>query len=163
MKRPKFDHISVCILEELQRNARISNQELAEKVALSPSACLTRLRKLETEGVLPRFKADIALEKVIQVLWAYIEVTLENHDQCELTSFLTFIHEHPNVVSCHRVCGPFDYLLYVVVRDMSQLRDLTDKLLKGELGVTKVSTLPVMEEIKPFEGYPLMALLHGPS
>lgn len=163
MKKPKLDNISACILEELQQNARISNQELALKIAMSPSACLVRVRRLEDDGILTRFKADIAIEKIARVLKAFIEVTLESHDHSEMMPFLTAIKEHPNIVACQRICGHYDFLLHVVVRDMSQLREVAEFLQKGDLGVTKIASLPVMEEIKPFVGYPLNTLLRDLS
>jgi Lrp/AsnC family transcriptional regulator, leucine-responsive regulatory protein len=163
MTAPKLDQINVRILEELQRNARITNQELAEKVALSPSACLARVKKLEADGILPRFMADIALEKVERILESFIEVTLENHTRSESARFLKAVDDHPHMVSCHRVSGHFDYLIHVVARDMPQLREIADYLLSGGLGVAKIATIPILEEIKPFVGYPLKDLLRDPE
>jgi Lrp/AsnC family leucine-responsive transcriptional regulator len=163
MTTARLDRINLRILEELQRNARITNQELAEKVALSPSACLARVKKLEAEGILTRFMADIALEKVERILEAFIEVTLEHHSRIEIKRFLDAVHQHPHMVSCHRVSGHFDYLLHVVARDMPQLREIADHLLAGGLGVLKIATIPILEEIKPFAGLPLQALLRDPG
>jgi Lrp/AsnC family transcriptional regulator, leucine-responsive regulatory protein len=159
MTAAKLDRINMRILEELQGNARITNQELAEKVALSPSACLARLRRLEADGVIHRYLADIALEKVERILEAFIEVTLENHSLREMARFLKAVEEHPHLVSCHRVSGHFDYLLHVIAQDMPQLRRIADQLLSGGLGVSKIATIPILEEVKPFAGYPLRALL----
>jgi DNA-binding Lrp family transcriptional regulator len=155
----RLDRINLRILEELQGNARITNQELAERVALSPSACLARVKRLEAEGILPRFMAAIALEKVERILSAFIEVTLENHASREMAPFLGAMRTHPHVVACHRVSGHFDYLLHVVARDMPQLREIADYLLEGGLGVAKIATIPILDEIKPFTGLPLSQLL----
>jgi Lrp/AsnC family leucine-responsive transcriptional regulator len=159
----KLDRINMRILEALQQDARITNQALADRVALSPSACLARVRRLEADGILHRFFADIALEKVERILEAFIEVTLGNHSHAEMARFLDAVREHPHMVSCHRVSGHFDYLLRVVVRDMPQLRQVADHLLSGGLGVSKIATIPILEEIKPFAGYPLQALLRDPQ
>src|SRR5512145_2193102 len=107
MTAARLDRINLRILEELQQNARITNQELAEKVALSPSACLARVRKLEAEGILPRFMARVALEKVERILEAFIEVSLEHHSRSGMTRFLDAVKAHPHMVSCHRVSGHF--------------------------------------------------------
>jgi Lrp/AsnC family leucine-responsive transcriptional regulator len=163
MTSAKLDRINVRILEALQQNARMTNQELADTVALSPSACLTRVRRLEADGVIHRFLTDIALEKVERILEAFIEVTLENHSPVEMARFLDAVREHPHMVSCHRVSGHFDYLLRVVVRDMPQLREIADLLLSGGLGVSKIATIPILEATKPFAGYPLVALLRDPD
>lgn len=162
MTAARLDRINLHILEELQQNARITNQELAEKVALSPSACLARVKKLEAEGILQRFMARIVLEKVERILEAFIEVTLEHHNRNETQRFLDAMRRHPHVVACHRVSGHFDYLLHVVARDMPQLREIADYLLSGGLGVLKIATIPILEEIKPFTGLPLQGLLRDP-
>ncbi len=163
MTTARLDRINLRILEELQGNARITNQELAEKVALSPSACLARVKKLEAEGILRRFTADIRLEKVERILEAFIEVTLEHHSLKEVQRFLDAAKLHPHMVSCHRVSGHYDYLLHVVARDMPQLREIADHLLSGGLGVSKIATIPILDEIKPFAGLPLRALLRDPG
>lgn len=155
----KLDRTHVRILEELQRNARITNQELAEQVALSPSACLARVRKLEAMGILPRYAADITLEKIAPVLEAFIEVTLENHSRHETARFLKDVEELPHVITCHRVSGHYDFLLHVITHDMPELRELADHLLSGGLGVSKIATIPILDEVKPFTGYPLRSLL----
>lgn len=159
MTGAKLDPINLRILEELQCHARITNQELAEKVALSPSACLTRVRKLESDGIIHRYLADLALERIDRVLEAFIEVTLENHNSSEMARFLKAVEEHPHMVSCHRVSGHFDYLLHVVAQDMPQLRQIADTLLSSGLGVSKIATIPILDRIKAFSGYPLRRLI----
>jgi Lrp/AsnC family leucine-responsive transcriptional regulator len=159
MTGEKLDPINLRILEELQGHARITNQELAERVALSPSACLARLRKLEADGIIRRYLAEVALEKLDRCLEAFIEVTLENHSSSEMARFLKAVEEHPHMVSCHRVSGHFDYLLHVVAQDMPQLREIADSLLSGGLGVSKIATIPILDRIKAFAGYPLRRLL----
>ena len=159
MTRAKLDSINLKILEELQGHARITNQELAEKVALSPSACLARVRKLEADGIIQRYSTELALERLDRILEAFIEVTLENHSSSEMVRFLKAVEEHPHMVSCHRVSGHFDYLLHVVAQDMPQLRQIADSLLSGGLGVSKIATIPILDRIKAFSGYPLRQLL----
>jgi DNA-binding Lrp family transcriptional regulator len=158
----KVDQLNLSILEALQENGRMSNQDLAERVALSPSACLMRVRRLEAEGLIRRYLADLDLDRLEHVLEAFIEVTLGNHDRTELTRFERAMREHPHVVTCHRVSGQFDNLVQVVARDMQQLKEIADDLLSGGLGVTKIATIPVMERVKPFTGYPLRRVLFGP-
>jgi Lrp/AsnC family leucine-responsive transcriptional regulator len=158
MAGAKLDPINLRILEELQCHARITNQELAEKVALSPSACLARVRKLEADGFIPRYLSDLALDKIDHVLEAFIEVTLENHSSPEVARFLKAVEEHPHMVSCHRVSGHYDYLLYVVAQDMPQLRQIADTLLSRGLGVAKIATIPILDRVKAFSGYPLRRL-----
>ena len=159
----KLDRIDVRILEALLGNARITIQELAEKVALSPSACSSRVRKLETEGILLRYTSDINIEKVSLILEAFIEVTLENLSSRGMARFLQDVGDHPLMISCHRVTGHFDFLIHVVARDMPHLREISDHLLLGELGVSRINIIPILVAIKPFAGYPLKALLRDPD
>ncbi|HWQ11128.1 MAG TPA: Lrp/AsnC family transcriptional regulator [Holophaga sp.] len=158
MSGTRFDPINLRILEELQCHARITNQELAERVALSPSACLARVRKLEADGIIQRYLADLALDKVDRIIEAFIEVTLENHSSSETVRFLKAVEEHPHIVSCHRMGGHYDFLLHVVVQDMPHLRQVADELLSGDLGVSKIATIPILDRVKPFSGYPLRKL-----
>ena len=159
MTGAKLDPINLKILEELQGHARITNQQLAEKVALSPSACLARVRKLEADGIIQRYSTELALGRLDRILEAFIEVTLENHSCSEMARFLKAVEEHPHMVSCHRVSGHFDYLLHVVAQDMPQLRQIADSLLSGGLGVSKIATIPILDRVKAFSGYPLRQLL----
>jgi len=159
MAGPKVDQLNLRILEELQAHARITNQELADKVALSPSACLVRVRRLEADGIISGYLADVDLERLEPVIEAFIEVTLGNHDRAELTRFETAMVAHPHVVACHRISGQFDCLLQVVAQDILQLRQVADSLLSGGLGVAKIATLPVLDRIKRFSGYPLRRVL----
>ncbi|MCJ9430661.1 Lrp/AsnC family transcriptional regulator [Kordiimonas marina] len=155
----KLDRINLNILACLQENARITNQDLAEKVNLSPSACLTRTRRLEAEGYITRYRADVALDRVGPVLSAFMEVTLESHFPNDFKKFDAYIAQKKEIVSGFMLGASFDYLLRVVVRDMAQLRRLSDEMLGADIGVIKLHTLPVLEDCKVFSGYPLEALL----
>ena len=159
MPSPKLDPIDVRILEVLQGQGRITNQALAGIVALSPSACLMRTRRLEVEGVLQGYRADLALDRLAPVIEAFIEVTLGNHQRSELTRFEQAMVADPQVVACARVSGQYDYLLRVVARDMPQLREVADSLVSSPWGVAKIATTPILASIKPFVGFPLERLL----
>lgn len=159
MKGQPLDSLNLRILEELQQDGRISNQELAERVALSPSACLARVRRLEAEGIIPRYRADLDLDRMEHVVEAFIEVCLANHERTGLNRFEQAMIAHPHVITCHRVSGQFDALLYVVAQDMQQLRQVADDLVSSGLGVAKINTIPVLDTIKRSAGYPLRQLL----
>jgi len=155
----KLDRINLNILACLQENGRITNQELADKVALSPSACLTRTRRLEEEGYVTNYRADVALDKIGPVLSAFMEVTLESHFPEDFKKFDAYIASKEEIVSAYMLGATFDYLLRVVVRDMAQLRNLSDQILGAEIGVVKLNTLPVLDECKSFAGYPVRQLV----
>lgn len=155
----KLDRINLNILACLQENGRITNQELADKVALSPSACLTRTKRLEEEGYVTRYRAEVALDKIGPVLSAFMEVTLESHFPTDFERFNRYLSAREEIVSAYMLGATFDYLLRVVVRDMAQLRRLSDEILGAEIGVVKLNTLPVLEDCKPFSGYPVRRLV----
>ncbi len=146
------------ILEFLQRDGRITNQELAEKVALSPSACLARVKRLENEGYIEGYRTKIRLEKLGPILMAFMEVTLGSHFPEDFKRFEAYIDKRSEIVESFIVGSHFDYLIEVVVSDMTQLRALSNEILEAQLGVVKLNTLPVIERNKPFSGYPLEKL-----
>ena len=147
------------ILQCLQQNGRITNQDLADEVALSPSACLARVKKLESDGFIEGYRTKIRLEKLGPVLMAFMEVTLGSHYPEDFRRFEKYIVEKREIVESFIVGSHFDYLIQAVVSDMTQLRDLSNEILEAELGVVKLNTLPVIERNKPFSGYPLKSLV----
>lgn len=155
----KLDRINLNILACLQENGRITNQELADRVALSPSACLTRTKRLEEEGYVAGYHASLALDKIGPVLSAFMEVTLESHFPEDFKKFGAYIASRGEIVSAFMLGASFDYLLHVVVRDMAQLRALSDEIIGAEIGVVKLNTLPVLEDCKLFAGYPVRQLV----
>ncbi|TQV88472.1 Lrp/AsnC family transcriptional regulator [Aliikangiella coralliicola] len=153
-----LDRRDLQILKLLQKDGRISNQELADKIALSPSACLARVKKLEQQGFIEGYRTKIILEKLGPVLMAFMEVTLGNHFPEDFKKFDGFIKEIDEVVESFVVGSNFDYLLQVVVSDMTELRNLSNRILESKLGVVKLNTFPVIERNKSFSGYPLEKL-----
>src|SRR3954447_19243501 len=101
----KLDKIDVKILCELQKNGRISNVELAELINLSPSPCLMRVKRLQSEGFITGYSALIDVSKLGQPLIDFTEITLKNHRQIDFARFLTTIEKIGSVVECHLVSG----------------------------------------------------------
>jgi len=153
-----LDQRNLKILNLLQQNGRLSNQELANKVALSPSACLARVKNLEEEGYINGFCANINVEKLGSVLMAFIQVTLGSHLPDDCNKFDMFLLGVDEVIESYVVGSHFDYLLQVAVSDMNELRELSNYLLESELSITKINTIPIIEVSKSFTGYPLTTL-----
>ncbi len=146
------------ILELLQGNGRLSNVELAEKVALSPSPCLRRVRALEEAGVLSRYVALLDPAKVGLGLLAYVSVTLEKRGRMPAEAFRRTVLAWPEVVGCYSMTGEMDYLLRVQVQDLEHFtRFMMDRLLK-EKSVTDVRSNFVLERIKDTTALPLSHL-----
>ncbi len=150
-----LDRTDIRILQALQREGRLTNQTLAERVALSPSACLARIRQLETAGVILGYHAHVAVELVRPTLIIYAEISLKRHGSAEFTRFETVINGMPEIAEAAQVSGPYDYLLKVVVPDIRAWRELARVLQDGEAGVEKVISHIILKEAKAFSGFPL--------
>jgi Lrp/AsnC family leucine-responsive transcriptional regulator len=132
----------------------MTNQALSERVSLSPSACLTRVRRLEQAGVIAGYQARLDPWALGPRLILFAEVTLKSHHPVELARFEAALREIPEVVEASQVSGPFDYLLKVVVSDMPAWTRLGESLIERDLGVDKVTTHVLMKKPKVFQGYP---------
>lgn len=111
----KLDQIDRKILKHLQENARITNAELADRVGLSPTPCLRRLRRLETDGVIVGYRTEINRAALGVNVTALILVKLDREDDQSLRDFEAAIRMRPEVMECYLVTGKFDYFLRVVV------------------------------------------------
>ena len=152
---PKLDRIDRRILVALQADGRLTNQALSEKVALSPSACLARVRHLEATGVIQGYHARLDPFRVNVGLVLFAEVTLEGHRPDELALFEQFIATVPEVVEASHLTGAYDYLLKVVVADMPDWTRLAESITSAKIGVDRITTHVVMSKPKVFLGYPV--------
>jgi Lrp/AsnC family leucine-responsive transcriptional regulator len=155
MARAALDRIDALLLAELQRDGRQPNAELAERVHLSPSACLRRVQRLERDGVIAGYHAELDPERLGLGLQAFVRVQLRQHDPATVDAFAAFVNGWDEVVACHALTGEMDYLLQVVVRDLEHFsRFLLDRLL-GQAGVADVNSSFVLRTVKPLRGLPL--------
>ncbi len=149
------DKTDAAILAALQRNGRLSNVELADKVNLSPSACLRRVQVLERSGVIAGYRAMIDPQKLGLGLQAFVRVQLRSHDAADVAPFVKRVDGWDEVLACHALTGEMDYLLQVLVIDLDHFsRFLLDKLLNGS-GVTDVNTSFVLRTVKQAQEVPL--------
>jgi Lrp/AsnC family leucine-responsive transcriptional regulator len=139
---PKFspDPIDVRILEALQANGRITNQELADQVGLSPSPCLRRVRHLESEGVISRYVALVDPEALDLNVTAFVRVRLDQQDDRHLAAFEAAIAAFPEVMECYLMTGESDYQLRVLVRSLTRFEDFLRNSLTRVPGVANVTT-----------------------
>lgn len=148
MSEYSLDRIDLLLLAELQRAARQTNAELAERVHLSPSACLRRVQRLERAGVIAGYRAEVDPEKLGLGLQAFVRVQLKSHDAARIAMFAEQVNGWPEIVACHALTGDMDYLLQVVVRDLEHFsRFLLDKLL-AQAEVADVNTSFVLRTVK---------------
>lgn len=114
----KIDEINRKILRELTLNGRISNLDLADKVGLSPSACLRRVQELERSGVISGYRAVLDPAAMGIGFMAYIGVGLNHHSKAAQEGFERAMQAAPEVVECHNITGTIEYLLRVEVKDL---------------------------------------------
>jgi Lrp/AsnC family leucine-responsive transcriptional regulator len=150
-----LDRTDLVLLAELQRAGRGTNAELAERVHLSPSACLRRVQRLEREGVITGYRAEVDPERIGIGLQAFVRVQLARHDAEAVAAFARFVNEWDEVVACHALTGDMDYLVQVAVSDLEHFsRFLLDRLL-NQAGVADVNSSFVLRTVKPFRGLPV--------
>ena len=150
-----LDRLDLRILAILQADGRITNQALAEQVALSPSACLARVRRLEADGLILGYHARLDIERIRPTVTVYGEVTLKSHRPADLAAFEAVLSDIPEVVEAAQVSGPFDYLIKVVTPDVRAWGVLADRLLQEGLGVDKIASHILMKDAKPYRGTPV--------
>lgn len=154
-----MDRIDLKILQALQEDARMTNQALSERVGLSPSPCLQRVKRLERQGLLRAYRAEIELEKVCRSVTVIATVTLRAHEEVDFKDFEAAIRDMPEVVECVKVSGAFDYLLRFVCPDIGRYHSLSEELLKSSNGIAQLSSHVVLDQTKAFEGFPLESLV----
>ena len=155
----KLDRYDLKILAELQRDARISNQELAERIGLSPSPCSRRVKQLEDDGYIVRQVALLDRKKLGLSLTAYVLIGMDRHTPERFEHFQSVIGQCPEVLECCLVTGmEADYQLKVVVPDM----DHYPQFLLGQLtrieGVTSVRSSFVLNQVLSTTELPLTHL-----
>lgn len=157
----KLDRLDRRILEALQRDARLSNVELAEAIGLSPSPCLRRVRLLEEAGVISGYHAALDRNAVGLGLTVFVGVKVGPHHDEAATAFREAVVQLPEVVSCHLVSGEADFLLQVVVADLPAYeRFLLGTLLKLP-GVSDIRSNFAIATVKAQTALPLAHLGAG--
>src|SRR5690348_16182332 len=139
MPKVELDAIDRRIVSELQANARLSNIELAERIGLSASPCLRRVKRLEREGYIEGFRASLQRRRVGLGFSVFLAVKINGHANKEASRFERAVVQMPEVVACHLISGEADYFLEVVVPDLEDYqRFLVGKLLE----------MPIVREVR---------------
>ena len=136
------------ILTELQRNGRLTNQELAEKIGLSPAACWRRVKALQDNGVIRKYAAIVDPAQVNMDQCVFAHVRLERHTEEYTENFVSAIRQRPEVLECYAVTGDFDYILRIVEADVSSYDDFLRSFLFKLPGIAQVQSNLALREIK---------------
>ncbi|WP_434020173.1 leucine-responsive transcriptional regulator Lrp [Thalassotalea atypica] len=151
----QIDRIDRNILDELQKNGRLSNVELSKRVGLSPTPCLERVKRLENEGYISGYKAILNPELLDAALLVIVEITLTKTSPDVFDDFSKAVHELDVIQECHLVSGDFDFLLKTRVKDMAAYRQLLGDTLLRLPAVSESRTYVVMEEVKSSNVLPI--------
>jgi Lrp/AsnC family leucine-responsive transcriptional regulator len=139
MPSEPLDDLDTKIIAALQKNGRLTNVELAERIGLSPSPCLRRVKRLERDGYIGAYRAVLDRNRVGLGFTVFVGVRLEAHANDRAATFEDSVLEMREVIGCHMVSGTVDYLLEVVVPDLAHYQKfLVDRLL----------ALPIVREVQ---------------
>lgn len=153
-----FDRYDKIILQALQENGRASNVELSDKANLSPPQCYRRVKRLETEGIIRSYAAQVAPSSIGLNVIAFVSLTIEREQSKKVRDLEKVIRQFPEILECYTISGDFDYLLKVAATDLKSLSNfLTDRLMQVP-GVAGVRSMVCLEEIKPASPLPLAQL-----
>lgn len=139
-----MDAIDHRILRELRRDGRISNAALAERVSLSPSACLRRVQELERTGVIRGYRVVTSPERMGRGFSAYVMVGLSSHTKAAQECFERAMSVAPEVVECHNIAGAFEYILRVESADLSEYKRFHTEVLGTQSHVNAITSYIVM-------------------
>lgn len=150
------------ILEALQEDGRLSNQDLADRIGLSPSPCLRRVRRLEEAGLIAAYRALLNARALGLNLMAFIQISMDRHTPERFENFERHIGELPEVLECHLITGQSaDYLLKVIVADMDGFQALLLNKITRIDGVTGVHSSFVMKSPVSKTSLPLLSSQTG--
>jgi len=155
----KLDDINKKILSITHLNSDISNQELANQVGLSNSACFQRMKTLKEAGYFISFHTDLDLNRMVEHILAYVEFTLDNNTPKSRKAFEAAIEKIPEFMDCLRVTGDSDYICFTCCSNTQSLNAIIDEISGDEtLKVKTIKTRIILDRAKWYLGYPLANL-----
>ncbi len=155
MPKSRLDRIDRNILAQLQQDGRMTNHDLAEKVGLSPSPCLRRVRALEDAGVIRNYVALVDPVAVDLSVSVFVNVTLERQVEDRLDVFEATVRQWPEVLECYLMTGVSDYLLRVVVPDLASYERFLKRYLTRVPGVASIKSSFALKQVRYQTALPL--------
>ncbi|EAR62335.1 Lrp/AsnC ligand binding domain-containing protein [Neptuniibacter caesariensis] len=147
-KKRTLDRLDVSILRTLQKDGRISYVDLAEKVGLSSTPCIERVKRLEKEGYIEGYYARLNPQLLEYNMLVFVEISLSYQTPDAFHTFNLAVEKLPYILECHLVSGDADYLLKARINDMSEYRALLGDMLLTLPGVKNSKSYIVMEEVR---------------
>ncbi len=151
----KLDAIDRRILQTLQQDGKLTNNELAERVGLSASPCLRRVKQLEDAGVIHHYAALIDPQKVNLGLTVFARIWLKGQDEKTVNHFIDSVMDIPEIVECQLMAGDCDFFLRIVVTDLDAYRKFQIQRLNKISGIQNVKTEIPLQKIKLTTALPL--------
>ena len=150
-----LDNINMRILRALQKNGRLPNNELAQEVGLSNSACLRRVNILEESGVIDRYAAILNPAKIGCQMIVYVLGTFDDEDLRKRERFVFEMKLLPNIIECHLMAGDYDFILKVQVADLEQFNAFKERYLNKDIGIRNTKSEIILKTIKNTTEMPL--------
>ncbi|NUU66602.1 Lrp/AsnC family transcriptional regulator [Enterobacteriaceae bacterium BIT-l23] len=146
------------ILRLLQDDARVTNQELADKAGMSASPCWRKVRKLEEDEVIQGYRAVLNRRKLGLGVMVFVRVAIDSHSEVEARKFEEQVMALEDVVACYSIGADADFLLQVVAPDLDSYADFAMSVVRRLPGIKEMQSMFVLKEIKPFVAWPIKRL-----
>lgn len=151
----KIDNINAEILDLLQNDGRMTNAKLAGHLSMSETPCWRRLKRLEENGIIEGYQANLNRRKLGLGVMAFVQLSCSEHDQTSTAEFQRIIEITPNILACHNTTGADDFLLIVVARDLYDYSVFVDSTLRRLPGVTSIRSNLSLKEMKSSNKLPV--------
>ena len=151
----RLSKTDIKILQQLQQDARITNQHLADEIGLSASPTWRKVRKLEEDEVIQGYRAVLNRKKIGLNVMVFVRVTIDSHSEAEARKFEQEVMALDNVVSCYSIGGDADFLLQVVAADMDAYAEFAMSVIRRLPGIKEMQSMFVLKEIKGLAAWPL--------
>lgn len=150
-----LDRVDFDILKGVQRDGRLSNAKLALQLSLSETPCWRRLKRLEEEGYIESYQANLDRRKLGFGVMAFVQLSCTEHDEATTRAFVEIIQQSDNVLSCHNTTGDADFLLQVVAKDLDDYSRFVEQTLRRLPSVSAIRSSLSLREIKSSSRLPL--------
>lgn len=143
-----LDKVDTAIVRRMQQDGKLTNAKLASELSLSETPCWRRLKRLEEEGIITDYQANLDRRKLGFGVMAFVQLTCNQHDEDTTQAFEEIIQHCENVLSCHNTTGAADFLLQVVARDLDDYSRFVDHVLRKLPGVSAIASNLSLRELK---------------
>ena len=151
----KIDKTDSQILEILQKDSRVTTQQVADLIGMSASPCWRRIKRLEDEHVIRGYGAQVDRKKVGLGVMVFIRVVIDSHSEAEAKKFEEKVAELDYVVACYSIGGDADFLLQVVSPDLDRYAEFSMSVIRRLPCIKEMQSMFVLKEIKPFVEFPV--------